>query len=132
MNPFKPGKPSEENMATLIQPQSNGAHCISPPKSFEAARAAPLFEQTDEVEQRRRGNSVIEDLHEDTAQGGLHVDRRTAVDRANREKAQHAVAEMIDRKVGHHPFQIGLGPCGQRSEKRSSRRQARGATDRGY
>src|SRR5207248_113761 len=28
MNPFSPGSPSEENMATLIQPQRSGARCI--------------------------------------------------------------------------------------------------------
>src|SRR5262249_59477737 len=33
INPFSPGKPSDENMATLIHPQSSGVRCISPPKS---------------------------------------------------------------------------------------------------
>ena len=53
MNPFSPGRPNEENMATLIQPQSNGVRCISPPKSFETAQAATLLEQADEIEQAR-------------------------------------------------------------------------------
>ena len=44
MNPFRPGKPSDENMATLIQPQSSGVRCIRPPKSSMAAQTAPLFE----------------------------------------------------------------------------------------
>ena len=31
--PVRPGRPSEENIATLIQPQSSGVRCINPPKS---------------------------------------------------------------------------------------------------
>src|SRR6266542_4463312 len=31
--PFSPGKPNDENMATLIQPQRIGVRCINPPKS---------------------------------------------------------------------------------------------------
>ena len=34
MNPFRPGKPSEENMATLIHPQRSGVRCMRPPKSL--------------------------------------------------------------------------------------------------
>ena len=33
MKPLRPGKPNDENIATLIQPQSNGVRCIRPPKS---------------------------------------------------------------------------------------------------
>src|SRR6266487_1567461 len=33
MKPFSPGKPNDENMATLIQPQRIGVRCINPPKS---------------------------------------------------------------------------------------------------
>ena len=33
MNPFSPGRPRDENIATLIQPQSSGVCCINPPKS---------------------------------------------------------------------------------------------------
>ena len=48
----------------------------------DAAQAAPLFEQPDEVEQRGGGDAVVEDLHEDAAQRRLHVDRATEVDLA--------------------------------------------------
>ena len=76
MNPFSPGKPNDENMATLIQPQSSGVRCIKPPKSLSPRSAAPLLEQPDKVEERRRGDAVVEDLHEDAAQRRLHFDRR--------------------------------------------------------
>ena len=36
-------------------------------------RAVPLLEQPDEIKQRGSGDSVIEDLQEDTAQGCMRV-----------------------------------------------------------
>jgi len=67
MNPFSPGRPSEENMATLMHQAA---------EIVDAAETATLLEQSDEVEQRGRGNAVVEDLHENAAQSRLHVDQR--------------------------------------------------------
>ena len=43
----------------------------------DATQTAPLFEQADKVEERRRGNAVIEDLHEHATQCRMRVDRRS-------------------------------------------------------
>ena len=47
-----------------------------PAEIVDAAQAAPLFEQSDKIEQRGRSDAVVEDLHEDAAQSGLRVDQR--------------------------------------------------------
>ena len=98
----------------------------------EAAQPAPLFEQSDEVEQGGGGNAVIEDLHEDAAQRGMHVDRRGRRSCADGEETEHAVAQMVDRQVGDHSFQIALRPRGQRRKNNRTHRQSRAAMDRGF
>ena len=45
---------------------------------IDAAQAAPLLEQPDEIEQRGGGDAVIEDLHKDAAQGRLRFDQTAA------------------------------------------------------
>ena len=76
MKPFSPGRPSEENMATLIQAAEQRRALHQPAEILEAARAAAFLEQADIIKQRRGGDAVIEDLHENAAQGGLNFDGR--------------------------------------------------------
>ena len=45
------------------------------------------------------------------------------VERGDGEETEHAVAEMVDRKIGNHPFQIGLCPRGERREDDRANRQ---------
>ena len=115
MNPLRPGRPNEENMATLIQPQSNGVRCMRPPKSLMPRSTAAFFEQPDVIEERGRGDAVIEDLHEDTAERRLNSGsgpRR----RAHGKETEHAVTEMVDRQIRDHAFQIGLRPGRERGK----------------
>ena len=42
-------------------------------KVIQPARATALLEQADEIEKRGRGDAVVEDLQEDTAQGRLRL-----------------------------------------------------------
>src|SRR5213078_2550897 len=114
---FSPGRPSDENMAALIQPQSNGVRCIRPPEIVDATQTTALFEQTDEVEECRGGDAVVENLHENAAQCRVRVDLRGNRGRCSDcEESKHAVTEVIDGQISNHPFQIPLSPCSQRSE----------------
>ena len=66
---------------------------------------------------------MIEDLHEDAAQGRLHFDRRPHRRCGDGEKTEDAVAEMVDRQVGNHSFQVRLRPGGQRRDDDGTYRQ---------
>ena len=107
MSKYDAGKPSDENMATLIQPQSKRRSLHQSAEIINAAQATSLLKQTDVIEQRGRGDAVIEDLHEDTAQRRVRVDPSGNDGRGgNGEETEHAVPEMVDRQIGNHPFQI--------------------------
>ena len=82
-----------------------------------------MLEQPDKIEECGRGDAVVENLQENAAQRGLCFDRRRNRRRGHGEKAEHAVAEMIDREVGDHPFQIRLRPGRERGEDDRANRQ---------
>src|SRR5262249_32585103 len=88
----------------------------------DASRAAALFEQTDEIKQRGGGDPVIENLQKHTAQRRGHVDQ-SRCRCCNREKAEQAVAEMIDRQVRDHAFEIALRPRCERCEDNRTDRE---------
>ena len=82
----------------------------------DAALTAALFEQTDKIKQGRGGDPVIEDLQKDAAERRVHVDQRRCRSCHNREQAEQAITEVIDRQVGDHSFQVALRPGRERRE----------------
>ncbi len=76
MKPFSAGQAERGKHGDAHPAAEQGSALHQAAEIVDPAEAAPLLEQSDEVEQRGRGDAVVEDLHEDAAQRRLHFGQR--------------------------------------------------------
>ncbi len=81
------------------------------------------FEDADTEEQSGGGETVVEHLEQSAAQCGRRGLGVQTAGARHREEREQAIAQVVDRGVGDHPFEVGLFHRGKGAEYHATQRE---------